>query len=112
MLIKMSLDQFIRHPEDGALAAPMMLSQFGEPLSRAEHYQLAKSIFPSSYVEAETGSTWQLIRAHDNGFSPCDYEDMLLTEKTLAGEYVYHWSYARKLITDELWAFEPGMLNG
>jgi len=109
MLSPISLDKFVTYdPEE--VAPRLFLTAYGQPLSRAEHYSLAKSLYPCRYVDGDTGHEWQLANAHcDHGFA-AKADDMILTEKPPNQDYIYHWAFARNWYSEELWAFDEEML--
>lgn len=109
ILIPISLDKFITY--DPEVVTPrLVLSVFGKPLSRSEHYRLAKKLYPCRYVDSETSHEWQLADANEEHGFNVSQGNMILTEKPPKQDYIYHWSYARNWQTDKLWAFDKEML--
>ncbi len=79
MLAPISLDKFIKYDPEEVTPA-LLLSPFGQPLSRSEHYSLAKSLYPCSYIDGKTGHEWHLanaVKAVASGKKPVITDKML-----------------------------------
>lgn len=78
----------------------MMLTTFKQPLTLQERYSLAKRMYPWSFFDEDTNTTWILYKAKDLGFSAIREKDMILVEYRRE-ECIYHWEFARSAICEK-----------